>query len=194
MLCYYGLLLLPNSSMANGCRQGFTRRSPPLVSSDRFLCLLRRNAGSVRMKRPRSSMLACSLSNVPSLDTSSITHHGLHPSPFSTATNDGGENPKEEDVVAAGKIRNMTAETQALAADLLSSVDHPDQEDIISSHDTSSLSSSLWKHRAALSKAITLIESRAPEKQVQASLLLTHLMRHANHGEKRQHSSFRIGM
>jgi len=46
-----------------------------------------------------------------------------------------------------------------------------------------------WKHRAALSKAITLVESRSQEKQIQASALLTQLLQ--RHRDK---DHFRIGM
>ena len=47
----------------------------------------------------------------------------------------------------------------------------------------------IWKRRQALSKAITLAESRAPDKQQEAAYLLTHLLEHKN-----RPSSFRLGI
>jgi hypothetical protein len=181
--------------MANS-RHGFTRLAPSLVSSARL-------AESIK-KRPRSSIAASGWSlskfwlsdGLRSLGTS-ITLHGRQQSPFSTAANRSGETPnninsfpssKEEDDIPACSSLKMTTETQALAEILLS---HEKGNNL----DDSTFSASLWKHRAALSKAITLIESRASDRQLQASLLLTHLLRHSNNeSQQDHHSSFRIGM
>ena len=50
-----------------------------------------------------------------------------------------------------------------------------------------------WKLRLALSKAITLAESRNPSRQNQAALLLTHLL-HEDTALERRRQSFRVGI
>ena len=89
-------------------------------------------------------------------------------------------------------VTGMTAETQALAEALvLSSC----QGSVVDSDVVPSLESPpIWQHRVALSKAITLVESRAPDKQKQASLLLTHLMRYSQSRGERADQYFRLGM
>jgi len=47
----------------------------------------------------------------------------------------------------------------------------------------------VWQRRLALSRAITLAESRAPDKQEQAAFLLTHLLE-----QSQRPSSFRLGI
>ena len=72
---------------------------------------------------------------------------------------------------------NMNAETRSLADQLLTELDYE-----------SSPSSSWWQHRSALAQAITLVESRSHDKEVQASALLTFLLQ-----KSQPQNSFRIG-
>ena len=81
------------------------------------------------------------------------------------------------DVKIDSFTENMSAETRSLADQLLVELDFE-----------SSPSSSWWQHRLALAQAITLVESRSPEKEVQASALLTFLLK-----KSKPQSSFRIG-
>jgi hypothetical protein len=53
--------------------------------------------------------------------------------------------------------------------------------------------SSWWRHRVALSQAITLAESQSLSKQDQAGWLLTYLL-HQPIAQRRRHQSFRIGI
>lgn len=69
----------------------------------------------------------------------------------------------------------LTEETRQLAIDLLNTSDNP------------------WQHRRALSKAITLAESRNPIKQEQAALLLTSML-HQPKALERRRKSFRVGI
>jgi hypothetical protein len=53
--------------------------------------------------------------------------------------------------------------------------------------------SSWWRHRVALSQAITLAESQSLSKQEQAGWLLTYLL-HQPIAQQRRHRSFRLGI
>ena len=72
---------------------------------------------------------------------------------------------------------NMNTETRSLADQLLTELDYE-----------ASPSSSWWQHRLALAQAITLVESRGQDKEVQASALLTFLLQ-----KSQPQNSFRIG-
>lgn len=109
-------------------------------------------------------------------------------------------NDINDDVVKQQPHAGMTAATKALAVQLEQGLvllrrhdndAEADDDDSLHNnhHHRDDDDDFAWKHRAALAQAITLVESRAAAKQVQATLLLTHLMRH--HREKEH---FRIGM
>lgn len=53
--------------------------------------------------------------------------------------------------------------------------------------------SSWWRHRVALSQAITLAESQSLTRQDQAGWLLTYLL-HQPIAQRRRHQSFRLGI
>lgn len=74
-------------------------------------------------------------------------------------------------------LQKMTPETQTLVRELLVQIHDPDYD--------------AWKHRSAVSRAITLVESKSKPRQEQAALLLTHLLR--NHHPK-QKDHFRVGI
>lgn len=150
-----------------------------------------------RIKRPR-------LSSAPVLPA---ICDGLQHSPnvrwlVDTAAASGGRHQTRSSTTGCGEhadssslspdVTGMTEETQALAEALvLSSC----QGSVVDSDVVSSLESPpIWQHRVALSKAITLVESRAPDKQKQASLLLTHLMRYSQSRGERADQYFRLGM
>jgi putative protein kinase ArgK-like GTPase of G3E family len=69
----------------------------------------------------------------------------------------------------------MAPETQTLVQELLIDVNDPEYD--------------AWKHRSAVSRAITLVESKSKPRQEQAALLLTHLLRSY---PKQNH--FRVGI
>lgn len=71
----------------------------------------------------------------------------------------------------------MNTETRLLADQLLIELDYE-----------ASPTSSWWQHRLALAQAITLVESRGKDKEVQASSLLTFLLQ-----KSQPQNSFRIG-
>jgi LAO/AO transport system kinase len=73
---------------------------------------------------------------------------------------------------------NMNTETRSLADQLLVELDYE-----------VSPSSSWWQHRLALAQAITLVESRGQDKEMQASALLTFLLQ-----KSQPQNSFRIGL
>jgi len=92
----------------------------------------------------------------------------------------------------------MTPETRALAEQLVRGQQQqqsPQPSSTTRSRaaeaDAAVAGSGSWRLRAAISKAITLVESRAPQKQEQAAALLTHLLEH-DHSRDKDH--FRIGM
>jgi LAO/AO transport system kinase len=72
---------------------------------------------------------------------------------------------------------SMTLETRLLAEQLLMEVEFDSSPDI-----------NWWRHRSALAKAITLVESRGQDKEEQASALLTFLFQKST-----LQNSFRIG-
>lgn len=74
-------------------------------------------------------------------------------------------------------LEAMTPETRVMA------------EQLSQTRSTTNNSDKNWKHRVALSKAITLIESKASDTQDQAELLLTYLLKHHRETER-----YRIGM
>jgi len=84
----------------------------------------------------------------------------------------------------------LSDESRALANQLLN-VNHEKKNSATSSTDDDGRP--CWKSRIALSKAITLAESRNPRKQHQAAMLLTHLLRDPVAQERRKRG-FRLGV
>ena len=82
----------------------------------------------------------------------------------------------------------LTESSRQLADQILRVDDHDNND----SNDPT-LSAPWWVRRRALSRAITLAESRAWHQQEQAGYLLTHLLQHPV-ARTRRHNSFRLGI